>query len=297
MRSYAYGSANMQVRAFLDWIAGTVLQPARGEADCASWGEALTHLPAADWKESKARHGYKWAVSHALGFECMGSPSDMGVHFIAPGHALQGGPVASITSQGILWALEGAKAKLTRLDVAVDAIGSGLEIDDLAAHLEMGRALTDSRSWNYVTAPGGGQTLYVGARSSDRFVRIYNKQAELAAKAEKPAEADWKRIELEAKATAARAYGRRLITGASIMTVANDAITAMIDFPESPHWRIIFGAVGAPVAHSHRALHDTQRWLLGTVAKSLARQLRIDPTFKDRFEAVVRAFLSDENGS
>lgn len=283
----------MQVQAFLDWIAGTVLQPARGEADCASWGEHLTGLPATEWRQSKARHGYKWAMAHPNGFECMGSASDMGVHFIAPGHALQGGQVASNTSQSILWALEGAKAKLTRLDVAVDSIGSGLEIDDLAAHLETGRALTDSRSWNYVTAPGGGQTLYVGARSSDRFVRIYNKASELAAKAEKPEAADWKRIELEAKASAARAYGRRLITGASIMTVANDAITAMIDFPESSNWRTIFGAVGAPIAHSHRTLHDTQRWLLGTVAKSLARQLQLDPTFKERFERMVRSFLDD----
>lgn len=290
-----YFSQHMKTRAFLDWIAATATFPARGEADCASWGYEITHLPEREWTRSSPRHGYKWAMSHALGFEVMASPSLMGTHFICPGHALRGGQFVQSTAQGILHALDTHGAKLTRLDVAVDALQSGLEIDDLAASIELGTHVSTSRTWNYVIAPNGGQTLYIGARSSERFVRIYNKTAELGADANRPDEADWKRIELEAKAVAARAYGKMLLAGINVERVANDAITAVIDFPDNAQWRAIFAATSQLVAHSHRKLHNRERWLLGVVAKSLAEQMQLDPTFKERFWRMVRSFLDGVN--
>lgn len=284
----------METRAFIDWIAATIHQPARGQADCPEWGEAITALPAKEWIESKARHGYKWAASHAAGFEVMGSPSEMGVHVICPGHALQGSKFASINAQGILSAVNRYKGKLARLDLAIDAVETGLSIDDLADMMLDGTAYTTSKTWNFVIAPNGGQTLYIGARSSERFIRIYNKTAQLAASAGVPDAADWKRIELEAKATAARAFGSLLLAGSPVDRVACEAITAVVDFPGDRIWQGIFNEPGRAVAHSHRTLHNSERWLLGTVAHSLARQLKRDPQFKERFERAVRSFFDAE---
>jgi hypothetical protein len=285
----------MQTQAFVDWLAATIPTPTNGVDGCRQWGADLTITFVHDWRESKARNGYKWAASHPDGFEVMAGRPDMGTHFIAPGHALQEGRKGQLAIEGLIITLERYKAKYTRIDLAVDAIASGLAIDDLAAAYELGEFTGAARKWSYVTAPNGGQCLYIGSRSSEHFVRIYNKASEQAALAIKPADADWKRIELEAKGMSARAVGADLRKGAGVATTAVLHIQSVVSFPGNPAWNAILGKDSAPLSLSHRRLRNTERWLLGTVAHTLAKTITLNPKFKLRFEQAVKGFLDDSN--
>ena len=287
----------MQTSSFVDWLAATIPSATYGVDGCRQWGADLTLTYAHNWRESKARNGYRFAASHPDGFEVMCGRDDMGTHFIAPGHALQEGRKAQFSVEGLVITLDRYKAKYTRIDLALDATDSKLEIDDLAAAIELGQFVGTSRKWNYVTAPNGGQCLYIGSRTSERFVRIYNKASEQASLAITPMSADWKRIEVECKGIPARWVASSLRTGASVDRVARRAIQSVIDFPGNLQWSGIFGNPVDKIALSHRRLRNTERWLLGTVAQSLARTISLNPSFKLRFEQAVRSYLDDENRS
>jgi hypothetical protein len=288
---YSVGWKQMQTRAFLDWISATIPVASRGYADLPLWGSDLTLTDPADWSEGKPRNGYLWCAQHKAGFQVLGGRVDMGTHFIAPGGALEGGPAGRWSVAGIMSALDLKHAKYTRLDLALDATDSGLEIDDLAADYELNRTLGTVRRWNYVLAPNGGQCLYIGSRQSDTFVRIYNKEAEQAAHSLKPESADWKRVELESKGVAARSVASELASGAGLDTVCASHIRAIVDFPDNLTWQQIFGAAETTQARSHRRLSNTEKWLLGVVAGSLARMLIADPTFARKFRRAVKASI------
>jgi hypothetical protein len=285
----------MQVNSFIDWLACTLPNVSSGVGDCVEWGLWLTFTERREWFEGKPRNGYRFAASHTSGYQVLGGRPDMGTHFIVPGHALQEGRTADISAEGMINLLLSRNGKFTRLDLAVDATDSNLHIDDLARDVELGRATSAARRWNYVIAPNGGQCLYIGSRTSELFCRVYNKASEQAALANKPEAADWKRIELECKGMAARGVATRIRQGARMDAVAADNLRAFVDFPGNREWAKILGAANVQIARSHRKLGDTEKWLLGAVARSVARRIKADPTFKERFQAMVRSYLDDDN--
>ena len=130
------------------------------------------------------------AMGYTHGFRLPGSglvlynPSrpDMGVHVSLPSQALQFIPyeprdlIAMVLADG---------GRFTRVDVAVDT--HEVHISTVDAAIERGdlvsRATNQEKIQSYKS---DGFTIYIGSRTSDRFTRIYNKQAEQGLAAAQP---------------------------------------------------------------------------------------------------------------
>jgi Replication initiation factor len=279
----------MPVHSFVDWIAATLPTPGNGYDDCMAWGAELTYTDAKQWTPGKAANGYRYAADHPYGYRVMCGRADMGVHLIMPGQALQEGRKGQLGIEALIAALFRAGAKLTRVDVAIDATSLGLDIDALAKDYELHRYIGVPRVWHMEKSDKGGQTLYIGARTSDHYLRIYNKYAEAARHVKKPGVEDWKRVELENHGMAARAVGYDLRAGKDTFTVCGSHIVAVVDFQENPVWRQVMGTPDSAMHLSHRRLHHTEKWMLGAVAMAWARLDKSDPTFAARWIAAVAA--------
>ena len=98
----------------------------------------------------------------------------------------------------------------TRLDLAIDNKQRLLyRVEELHEVLEMGRVVTKWRNWKYVEEKGtngscAGRTIYLGSRSSDIMLRVYDKELEQNKKYpgkddERHIDYSWVRWELELK--------------------------------------------------------------------------------------------------
>ena len=97
------------------------------------------------------------------------------------------------------WALERGKA--TRIDYAADDHEGRLTFERVAGALRSGALVSSWSERNIIENCGkaGGWTVYVGSRSSECLVRIYDKHAEQARKGRDVA-GPWVRLELECHA-------------------------------------------------------------------------------------------------
>lgn len=102
-------------------------------------------------------------------------------------------------SQGIdLWSLvfrlaQSAKINITRLDLALDT--SIKLIDKIRASIDKKKYISKSRSISYICKSGKDstrtETIYIGSRSSDLMIRLYDKAVEQGLD-----EIDWERWEI-----------------------------------------------------------------------------------------------------
>lgn len=123
-----------------------------------------------------------------------------------------------------LLAAQGAAARATRLDSAIDVFGG--DFDQLAGLVESAAKRPKNgapvRSFEHWDSPTG-RTLYVGSRAAAVRVRVYQKGYEQRAKGNEDAPLDWVRLELQwrpqgAKRTAALDFSPAEIWGASAWT-------------------------------------------------------------------------------
>lgn len=95
-------------------------------------------------------------------------------------------------------------SRITRLDLAHDDIeGKYLDIDDLDSRETAGQfyrfgkpaGVVWAGDWKYLDRENKGRTLYIGSRTSDKFLRAYEKGKQLGDKT-----SAWLRLEVELKA-------------------------------------------------------------------------------------------------
>lgn len=133
-------------------------------------------------------------------------------------------PNASVLEAVRLLAAQGAAARATRLDSAIDVFGG--DFDQLAGLVESaaqkpknGAPVRSFERWDSPT----GRTLYVGSRAASVRVRVYEKGREQRAKGNADAPLDWVRLELQwrpagVKRTAALDFTPAEIWGAAAWT-------------------------------------------------------------------------------
>lgn len=95
-------------------------------------------------------------------------------------------------------------ARFTRIDVAIDLLDCGGQVEDVARCIEGQGASLPVKTHSIIRGVHGGitgTTVYIGSRQSDRFTRIYDKGAEQGLPL------DWIRLELECKGDFAIAIG------------------------------------------------------------------------------------------
>lgn len=118
---------------------------------------------------------------------------------------------------------------LTRLDVAIDDVGCRyFATDDIVALYDNRQIVTKFRNMRNVVEfenPGmkTGHTVYFGSRSSDIFLRVYDKRLERnahLADGSAPIKYPWVRWELELKDDRAMSAAKMLVSGIDLGVVA-----------------------------------------------------------------------------
>lgn len=280
------------VHASIDWFEYTIhwnaaaLQRYRaGYALDALATDVTGHL--AGWVKEKPCNGYPYVVSAAdsPGLRVMASEPDsrMGVHISWSGSALR-----EVVPMAVVSMARRQDAHVTRIDLAVDC---PVHMNPYAFYdaLETGKAKTSSRKHQIIQSDSGW-TVYVGSRTSEKFLRIYDKQAEAGLTDALT------RVELECKGDYADAISSYVLEHG--LKGTPEIIKAFCDFPDYEPWvdhltsPIVFD--GIPKAEKRS---DTKRWLMESVAPSLAKIVAEDHDFYVSFLLKVMTIAGVGEGS
>jgi len=272
----------------IDWLAFTLPGVCGSLAAISQVAANLFPLLPMDWVDERARNGYRIAAKCLdAGIMAMSGSDRMGTHFIVPGQSIQWLNARGIGARGLFANIGRLDGKATRIDLALDLRGSDVpSVEWFAKRVKAGKAQYASRKFVVMESQAGGYTLYLGNRTSDRFARIYDKKAERMAVNAETVDDLWVRIELELKSERAVLFQNAVALAANIDNMVFGEIADFMDF-KSKVWREIIGGETTPITHSTRKLTDTQKWLLETVAPSLARIAAQDPEFMVAFTSAV----------
>ena len=215
-------------------------------------------------KRCAPRNGYTAAVTNDAGMLLQYADRlDMGTNLLCTGSALSAASELLPDFDGRLYDCLLTSKTVSRLDVAIDSKPGGM-LPDLVRLCRAGHQITHAQRWSVIEGSEGGQTLYIGSRTSERMMRIYDKAAQMK---DKPGL--WDRIELEVKGDAALRLARALATHDR-----PDVIRGWInDFCRfnHPEWMKIMTDSDIHYAPSQRKTTDTREWLFYTVAPVIAK--------------------------
>lgn len=271
----------MTTTSFVDWISYTCERPALALKDDFVRMFAVLNLGIGGIHRVKPRNAYRLAYQNDKGVLLLSTPGrdDMGVNVL-----LTGSTLGFFDWPEVIRSLYSVAGHFCRLDLTLDVRDSKLSIDELFKQFRDGNAICKAKKVSRVESETG-QTCYVGSRTSERFLRIYDKAGEQGLEG-----VDWKRIELQASGD--KANNMALL----LMSRGPDAIASLIrdfiDFPCSKTWVSIFGQVTPCKAVSNKRVSDTQKWLMETVCKALAEQIVFDPSFEYEFQEALQACIS-----
>lgn len=188
------------------------------------------------------------------------------------GQDLQNMRERGITDQQVLdTAYKHMDASFTRIDYAVDIYGSGIDAAQVAADFREGKVQTSARSSSTLqvdTGEGFGlaTTLYIGSRSSARFLRVYDKGKE-----QKTGE-DWIRIEIELKKQAAEVFAD-IASRKGVITAGLNMINDFVQFEDEVISDALSG-VGVALPKGKRKTTNRDRWIRDTILPLLERELK-----------------------
>lgn len=241
--------------------------------------------------EEKPVHGYNRARSTAnlCRVQWHTERSEMGVHCTYSGQSLNIHAANGIAKDRLVKFHVARGNKFTRLDVALDVRDSGLNIRSLAAQLKRGKAETKFQTWNLLDG-STGQTLYLGSRQSEQFMRIYDKGKE------QNDGTNWKRIELELKGSRAEMFAKETAARSEAETAraTQRAIKHLVDF-RGNIWQEIVGDLAIGIAKASEGQTDTIAWLIGSVAPAMGKYIAKhgDNGLTEKFLMVVASYVGD----
>lgn len=213
---------------------------------------------------TSAHYAYVYAAAdnEGLRVSISNSGSSQGVHC-----SFSGSTLAQMNPRAVLRNALAMGANVTRIDLAIDS-PKWLDLAYMKQLLDQNEAVTKARDWNLITGRSG-QTLYVGSRTSEKFLRIYDKAAE------QRVDGNWYRIELECKGDYAR--GVALHVDGAGYDYFGDIIKGFADWPSEEQWTSITASPtlleGIAKPEKRR---DTFSWLMKSVAPSVAKLLLDD---------------------
>lgn len=273
---------------FVDWLSFTLPFELMGvgpgfmaltsDAERIAW--SLLNLSVQG--QETPHNGYIQAWSLGLGGVIQYNPyrQDMGISIVLPGSLLK--------EHGwrVYLALAIGKGHVSRLDVTCDVIDPQFDLEGLYKIVDSGQAITKARAVSFITSKTG-QTLYVGKRTSDRMLRIYDKGGEKGDQT-----GDHWRIEAEIKGRSALSVARRMVADSS------SAYELFKSILECPTHRGYTEAIGSEFTdqgfQTEKRRKDTMAWLCGLVAKTLAAQERLNEGSLQLFLQSVNQYLEDD---
>ena len=217
----------------LDWLAFTFKE------DTHEAGEWI-RLYASDKTNVSvtARNGYRDAYQTQTGVVVQWNVDreEMGYHVVIAGSAIRNVlEHYELDQKTLIQTVLHAGASITRLDVAKDLQGVAISLDAIYEALEQRQYIGTARKFAQIHSIGGGNTIYVGSRQSEKFMRIYDKAAELQAPGTL-----WYRLELETKGMVARSLATELVTGDNWTSRFDGIARHMVDVAKGRDWQEFF---------------------------------------------------------
>jgi hypothetical protein len=216
---------------------------------------------------------------------------EMGWHVIYSARAInQLKELEGVTQRQLLQHLSDG-AKVTRLDVKLDAKDSGLRIASLYTDAKAGRIETKSRSVGYVEsaetgAEIGAATCYVGSlKRRTKLLRVYDKAAQ------SKEFGDLKRFELELRSPTTLTPVKRLKSANEDTwgAIIGGLIKGFCYWPDNFAIVSIFSDLSAiKIGVTQAPTGNTNLWLLNVCAPVLAKQSILDSSlFVEFWERVA----------
>jgi hypothetical protein len=261
---------NIKRYVSIDWLAYTVdEQPWMSEAIQSPSGRQRVARNVSgeldEFIEANPREGYAFrltAMKNPMLSVSMGSPlGRQGVHVVFTGSAL-----SKVEPEARLKHALYASGRLTRLDVALD-VDAPLDFRALYDAAQSGRLNTKAKRSTFWTE-GEGATVYIGARTSTRFLRVYNKAAEAGLSFDRT------RLEVEFHGRAAQQAGQYL-AGRGLTDIPA-IIRAFCDWPGQPEWEAIFDGIVAVGLPKLEKVTDRERWIREQLRPALMKAMRED---------------------
>jgi DNA relaxase NicK len=182
--------------------------------------------------------------------------------------------------------------KFTRLDLAIDARGLGIDLKKIKAAVKRGDYEGRRRKWLDMENSESGYSLYIGSPTSERRLRVYHKGAEQGFP-----ELDWVRLEDQLRSKVADTIARAFSSGSmgNLHSTSWAIADQMLSKLQSQHWREFSRATDKVWIPPIRRTTDLESWLIQSVAPSI-RRLSKDkpdsPALKAMREALAFGALS-----
>jgi len=274
----------------IDWLSSTF--PAVDALAFAKQPFLASIVPS---KKTKGMFGYDTQVKYETGVLRLSSKTrdDMGEHFIFSGSSLINIMDRSgKTAFDICQMFDDFNARTSRLDFAIDIKGTNLTPKMLYS-MENNRKDKRGRKplTNYFQNSYGGSTFYVGSRTSDKFLRVYDKASQMGIEGE-----TWLRIELECKGEVAHSLGWHAARSSQqeFYNICCAYIRTVFDC-DNEIWQNALSQASATLDIPKKDKKDTMAWLMKTVAPTLARVIEENPSrdvwgeFCERIEEILKA--------
>jgi hypothetical protein len=283
----------MNVSSGLDWISCTFPHDYNEK-----WQLAILPFEGRGI-ETRAHLGYTICQQFATGALMMSNPErpDMGIHTIYSSEAIRSAKSDFECSDEQLLHYLARHGRITRLDVRLDVRDLVLNIRTLYKRAMAGRAETQTVKIGYVSsakvgAEKGAETCYIGSmKKRTKLLRVYDIAMQLGTGGTHT------RFELEA-------HGRIATNAAKTLKSANfddygAIIAGMIkrfcEWPDyRPCQRIFDDTTPIAIDVPAHVYGDTEKWLLDTVAPTLARQTLLNPALLTEFMIRIADYLQKD---
>lgn len=244
-------------------------------------------------QEGHGFYGYEELWRNEHGVQVMaGGTEAMGIHMTVPARTLEEFRLAGLTDRMLMRHAIRYEGRATRVDLALNLWDGQTSVGDFAEAYRSGQLKTPGRAANHVKAINEpDETFYIGKRSSQRFLRVYNKAAEMGMV---NGEA-WLRLELECKKLQARAMAGTVAQYEDTRQVVNAALSSFVDWPANDEITQALASQDIELPVIGRKMTDTQRWLFEQVAPALARYETENPSLNTLklFDERVREFIRE----
>lgn len=255
------------------------------------WPREMAYPVEGKLNEARSLHGYTNATENQLGTRVMWHTArkDMGVHIMYTGGVLNNHLDNGIDARAIAVFHRERGDRCTRIDVAIDVIDSPMDIARLYRKTQSGYKVPFGRKATLMQS-GAGVTMYIGSRTSEIFLRVYDKGVEQGT------DDNWKRVEVELKGNRAAFFVNVLVNN-GLMTVGENAravVKGIADFDDTT-WSKVVGTEELHIGKGDRKETDTKEWLLTQVAPAMGKYIQRtgDKALTEQFWAVVAAFSGD----
>jgi len=255
----------------VDWISVT-FEPDRfvGFLKELHHDKDFTHV------EAPHSRGYTSGIEYETGLRVSWHEANeaQGVHAVFTGATLRRYEAEGLQWEDLFRLADKYGGRTSRVDLAFDVRNSALTPSNLCQpNLRAYKGKGRTPRFNTLLGGDGSWTLYIGSRSSDKMLRIYDK-----AKEQGDYDSDYVRIELETKGEVGRAVGWNFARSnkADCVGMALGLAKGVADFNlESWDTALVGSSVGFSIPQGKE--RDTFGWLVKVCAPSLAKEIEKRP--------------------